>query len=65
MLEVGGMEGCSTLSNPDIQHFSFSPLTILFDPDQVAQLVRVSPQYAKVAGSIPGQGTYKYQPMNA
>ena len=27
--------------------------------------VGVSSQYAKVAGSIPGQGTYKNQPMNA
>ena len=30
-------------------------------PGQLAQLVR----YAKVAGSSPGQGTYKKQPMNA
>ena len=34
-------------------------------PGQVAQLVTVSPQYAKVMGLIPGQGTYKYQPTNA
>ena len=27
--------------------------------DQIAQLVRASFQYAKVAGLIPGQGTYK------
>ena len=32
---------------------------------QVAQLVKVLFQYVKVAGSIPGQGTYKNQPMNA
>ena len=32
---------------------------------RLAQLVRVLSQYAKVAGSILGQGTYKKQPMNA
>ena len=26
---------------------------------------RASSQYAKAVGSIPGQGTYKKQPMNA
>ena len=31
---------------------------------QVAQLVRVSFPYAKVASLIFGQGTYKKQPMN-
>ena len=31
----------------------------------VAQLVRVSSQYAKVPGRIPGQGTYKTEPINA
>ena len=30
-----------------------------------AQLVGVSSHYAKVAGSIPSQGTYKNQLMNA
>ena len=35
-----------------------------FGPGLVAQLVRVPAQYAKVAGSIPGQGTNKNQPMN-
>ena len=34
-------------------------------PGQVAQLVRATSWYAKVAGSIPGQGTYKNQPTNA
>ena len=33
-------------------------------PGWVGQLIRALPQYAKVAGSIPGQGTYKNQPMN-
>ena len=33
--------------------------------DQGAQLVRVSLQYTKGAGSIPSQGTYKNQLMNA
>ena len=33
-------------------------------PGQVAQLVRASSPYAKVAGSIPGQDTYKNQPMS-
>ena len=32
-------------------------------PSQLAQLVRESSQYAKVVGSIPGQGTYKKQLM--
>ena len=34
-------------------------------PGWVAQSVRASSQYAKVAGSIPGQGTYESQPTNA
>ena len=34
-------------------------------PGQVAQLVRASSQNTKVEGSIPGQGTYKNQPMSA
>ena len=33
-------------------------------PDWVAQLVRVSSEYAKVAGSLPGQGTYKKESVN-
>ena len=33
-------------------------------PGQVAHLVRASSLYAKVAGSIPSQGTDKNQPMN-
>ena len=37
----------------------------MYDPGQLAQLVRVSSPYAKVVGSIPGQGTYKKQSMNA
>ena len=32
---------------------------------QVSQLVRASSQYTKVVGSIPYQGTYNKQPMNA
>lgn len=32
---------------------------------QVAHLVRVWPQYAKILGSISGQGIYKNQTMNA
>ena len=39
--------------------------TYWLGPGQVAQLVRALSGYAKVAGSIPGQGTYKNQPMNA
>ena len=31
---------------------------------QVAQLVRALYRYIKVAGLIPGQGTYKNQPIN-
>ena len=34
-------------------------------PGQVAQSVRTSSRYAKVGDSIPGQGTYEKQPMNA
>ena len=34
-------------------------------PGQGAQLVRVSSQYAKVAGLIPSWGTDKNHPMNA
>ena len=34
-------------------------------PGWVAQLVRALPPYAKVAGLIPGQDTYKNQAMNA
>ena len=34
-------------------------------PGHIAQLVRASSRYTKVAGSIPGQGTYKNQPMSA
>ena len=34
------------------------------DPEQVAQLGRVLSWFAKDAGSIRGQGTYKNQPMN-
>ena len=29
-----------------------------------AQFVRASAEYTKVAGLIPGQGTYKNYPMN-
>ena len=36
-----------------------------YSPGQVAQLVKAPCQYAKVQGSIPGQGAYKKQPMNA
>ena len=34
-------------------------------PGQVAHLVRALSPYAKVVGSIPSQGSYKNQPMNA
>ena len=34
-------------------------------PGQVAQLVRALSRYAKVAGLISNQGTYKKQTMNA
>ena len=33
-------------------------------PGHVAQSVRSSSQYTKVAGSMPGQGTCKNQPMS-
>ena len=38
---------------------------ILSDPGQESQLVRASFRYAKVVGLIPGQGTYKKQPVIA
>ena len=34
-------------------------------PGLVAQLLRASSQYTKDEGSIPGQGTYKNQSMDA
>ena len=34
-------------------------------PGRVGLLVRTWSRYTKVVGSIPGQGTYKNQPMNA
>ena len=37
----------------------------MLGPGWVCQLVRASSRYAKVSGSIPGQGTYKNQPMHA
>ena len=37
---------------------------IMVGPGWVAQLVRMLSWYAKVVGSIPGQGTCKNQPMN-
>lgn len=33
-------------------------------PGKVTLLVRASSRYAKAAGSIPNQGTYKNQPKN-
>ena len=43
----------------------YSIETVTESPGQVAQLVGASPWYTKVEGSIPGQGTYKNEPMNA
>ena len=34
-------------------------------PGRVGQLVRALSQQVKVTGSIPSEGTYKKQPMNA
>ena len=34
-----------------------------FCPGWIAHLVRALPQYGKVVGSIPSQGTYKIQPV--
>ena len=36
-----------------------------FSPGWAVLFIRASSQYAKVVGSISGQGTYKKQPMNA
>ena len=36
-----------------------------YRPGWVAQFIKTSSQYAKVVGSIPGQGTYKDQQMSA
>ena len=46
---------------PQILHLTVNS----YGPGPVAQLVRASSRYTKVAGSIPGQSTYKKQPMNA
>ena len=35
------------------------------DPSQIAEWIRASSWYTKVVGSIPSQGAYKSQPMNA
>ena len=45
----------------DLSCFNLHPVS----PSQVAQLVRASSRYAKAAGSILGQGTYKNQLMSA
>lgn len=34
-------------------------------PGWVTQLVRASSGYTEVTGSVPGQGAYESQPMNA
>ena len=36
----------------------------IISPGRLAQLVRASFKYAKDVGLIPGQGTYKSQPVN-
>ena len=63
--------------NPDIQFSCFEvhglPVYFLVDsiktpfpgPSWVTQLVRALSGYAKVAGFIHGQGTYKNQPKSA
>ena len=38
---------------------------IMQGPGQVAQVGRALSQYTMVVGSIPGQGTYRKQPMSA
>ena len=40
-------------------------IKISLQPGQVVQLVRASSQCAKAVGSIPSQGTYKNQAINA
>ena len=52
-------------SDTQLSRFLFLPLWKGGCPGWGAPLVRVSPRYIKVMGSISGQGTYKNQPMNA
>ena len=55
-----------TLNKLEIEGFVFGLIkTCDSGPGQVAQLVKASSPNSKVAGSIPGQGTYKEQPLNA
>ena len=58
-----------TTMNQQVESLSKDTKIIFKKPNrnsgQVAQLVRVAGWYAKVVGSIPGQGTYKNQPANA
>ena len=44
-------------------NFSDISKVCYLSPGQIAQLVRTLSQYTKVAGSIPGWGIYKNQPM--
>ena len=44
---------------------SYFCIDLLSNKCQVAQLDRALSWYAKTAGSIPGQDTYKNQPMTA
>ena len=61
----GSGNGMYCCVNSYVSYFDKSLLKVIALPGQVAQLVRALSWYAKVAGSIPGQGTYKNQPMNA
>ena len=49
----------------DSLHYSLGVKKLLSGLGWAAQLVRVSSWHAKVVGSIPGQGTYKNQPVSA
>ena len=44
---------------------SYNIRAYVYSPGWVAQLVRALSPYAEVTGSIPCQGTYKNQPVNA
>lgn len=63
-LETLGV-GLSKLNKQSRWFWWMLSLTTAVGPSLVAQLVRASFQYAKVVDSIPSQGTYKIQLMNA
>lgn len=52
-------------TNKAVTNRAFTKKGMRGSPGRIAQLVRASSSYVKVAGSISVQGTQKKQPMNA